>query len=153
MKSIRQRREELKRRRVKDRLARVKASAVPVVATTIVINKVVVSAIIPQGVLGGVVGGIEPSLVDGDTLLREFKKIRLTNADKRELRGEGFVPLSSSNIAGARVDGNDLILKFHSGEEYIYPGKANFLNRFAEALSPGRLLWRTIRFARGYRKI
>lgn len=153
MKTIQQRREELKRRRVKDRLERIKASAVAIVATTLVINNVIVSAIVPQGVLKGIVVGAKPSLVDGDTLLREFKKIRLTNADKRELRGEGFVPLTSSNIAGVRVSGNDLILRFHSGEEYIYPNKANFLNRFAEALSPGRFLHRTIRFARGYRKI
>jgi len=153
MKSIKQRREELKRKRIKDRLERIKLNAVAVVATAIVVNNVVVSAIVPQGILKGIVRGVEPSLVDGDTLLREFKKIRLTNADKRELRNEGFVPLKSSNIAGARVRGNDLILKFHSGEEYIYPNKADLLDDFATALSPGRLLWRTIRFARGYRRI
>ena len=151
MKSLRQRREELKRDRNKRRLERIKLSAVAVVVTTAVINNIPVQLLIPK--LGGVGIGQEASLVDGDTLLREFKKIKLTNADKRELRNEGFVPLTSSNIAGVRVQGKDLILRFHSGEEYIYPNKANFLKRFAEALSPGRFLHRTIRFARGYRKI
>lgn len=153
MKNLKQRREELKRKSIKARLERIKATAIPLVVTTTIINNITIKILTPALVAKGVGVGAEASLIDGDTLLKEFTKIRLTNADKRELRNEGFVPLTSSNIAGVRVKGNDLILKFHSGEEYIYPEKANFLNDFAEALSPGRFLWKTIRFARGYRKI
>ena len=146
MKSLKQRREELRKQNLAQRRALIAANTIPLVAVTVKGATVIVPNI------DKVIQAKELALQD-DTFLKQFEKVRLSNTDKRELRDEGFTPLKSSNIAGVKQQGDDLILKFHSGEEYIYPKKKSFFKRFAEALSPGRLLWNTIRYARGYRKI
>ncbi|WBK39968.1 hypothetical protein [PinkBerry-associated phage LS06-2018-MD08] len=146
MKSIQQRREEIKKRNRRERNATITATAIPLVTISVQGASIVVPNI--QQVIQA-----KELAIQDDTFLKQFDKVRLSNADKRELRDEGFTPLKSSNIAGVKQQGDDLILKFHSGEEYIYPKKKSFFKKFAEALSPGRLLWNTIRYARGYRKI
>lgn len=146
MKTIQQRRAELKRKNLAERKVIAEASVIPLITLSVS----GVNVIVPN--IDRLIAGKELAQVD-DTFLKQFDKVRLSNADKRELRDEGFTPLKSSNIAGVKQSGEDLVLKFHSGEEYIYPKKKNFFKRFAEALSPGRLLWNTIRYARGYRKI
>lgn len=155
MKSLKQRREELKRLALAERLARVEEAAIGSVAIPIVTTLGVTVAMIPDIPPNAKIikDGIERSIQLGDTFLDQFTKVTLTNAEKLELRQEGFQPLRSSNIAGVSIDGNDLLLRFHSGETYIYPNKAGFYKGFNEALSPGRFLWQTIRYARGYRKI
>jgi hypothetical protein len=89
---------------------------------------------------------------EGDTLLPQFEKIQIDTEKQMELLGKGYSPLSSSNIAAVKIDGADLLILFHSGDEYRYPNKAEMYYPFNEALSPGRLLHRTIRFATGYSK-
>lgn len=151
MKSIQQRREELRKANAKRRELRKNLYVIETEAVPVVIGGVTVIAVIPN--TQDFPSFSRPALEDGDTFLKAFPKIRLTNAQKRELRQEGYTPLSSSNIAGVRQSGNDLYLKFHDGDEYIYPNRANFYDDFVEALSPGRYLWRTIRYSRGYRKV
>jgi hypothetical protein len=89
---------------------------------------------------------------EGDTFLPQYEKIELSEEEQIELMMNDWSPLQSSNIAAVKIDGNDLLILFHSGDTYRYPDKANMYFPFNEALSPGRLLHRTIRFARGYRK-
>jgi hypothetical protein len=89
---------------------------------------------------------------EGDTFLPQFEKVQIDTEKQMELLGKGYSPLSSSNIAAVRIDGADLLILFHSGDEYRYPNKAEMYYPFNEALSPGRLLHRTIRFAKGYSK-
>lgn len=82
---------------------------------------------------------------EGDTFLPQFEKIQLNDEEEFELIEEGWNPLRSSNIKAVRMDGDDLLIRFHSGNDYRYPGRAELFYPFNEALSPGRLLWRTIR--------
>jgi len=89
---------------------------------------------------------------EGDTLLPQFEKVQIDTEQQMALMEQGFAPLSSSNIAAVRIDGADLLILFHSGDIYRYPNKAEMYYPFNEALSPGRLLHRTIRFAKGYSK-
>ena len=155
MKSLKQRREELKRAARKRRLERVQLAAIETVVAPIVGVTGMSAAVIPNlpSTSKAFNVAVESSLEMGDTFLKEFPKVTLSNAEKRILRQDGFSPLRSSNISGVAVEENDLLLRFHSGETYIYPNKAGYYNQFNEALSPGRLLWNTIRLARGYRKI
>ena len=89
----------------------------------------------------------------GDEYLDEFDKIELSEEEQDELLNNQWSPLFSSNIKAVKQDGADLLIWFHSGEQYRYPDKASMYRPINEALSPGRLLWRTIRFARGYEKL
>ena len=89
---------------------------------------------------------------EGDTFLPQFEKIQIDTEQQMALMEQGFAPLSSSNIAAVKIDGADLLILFHSGDIYRYPNKAEMYYPFNEALSPGRLLHRTIRFATGYSK-
>ena len=89
---------------------------------------------------------------EGDTFLPQFEKIQIDTEEQMKLMEKGYSPLSSSNIAAVKIDGADLLILFHSGDEYRYPNKAEMYYPFNEALSPGRLLHRTIRFATGYSK-
>jgi len=89
---------------------------------------------------------------EGDTFLPQFEKVQLSEERQVELMMQDWSPLQSSNIAAVKIEGRDLLILFHSGDVYRYPDKAEMYYPFNEALSPGRLLHRTIRFARGYRK-
>jgi hypothetical protein len=89
---------------------------------------------------------------EGDTFLPQYEKVQLTEERQVELMMQDWSPLQSSNLAAVKIDGADLLILFHSGDIYRYPDKAEMYYPFNEALSPGRLLHRTIRFARGYRK-
>jgi hypothetical protein len=82
---------------------------------------------------------------EGDTFLPQFEKIQLNDEEEFELIEQGWNPLRSSNIQAVRMDGDDLLIRFHSGADYRYAGRAELFYPFNEALSPGRLLWRTIR--------
>lgn len=92
-------------------------------------------------------------LAEGDTYLQEYEKIELTEEEQLELVEQQWSPVMSSNIKAVKIDGNDLLIWFHSGDKYRYPDEARMYAPFNEALSPGRLLWRTIRTKRGYAKI
>ena len=89
---------------------------------------------------------------EGDTFLPQFEKVEIDSEQQMALMEQGFAPLQSSNIAAVKIDGADLLILFHSGDIYRYPNKAEMYYPFNEALSPGRLLHRTIRFAKGYSK-
>lgn len=89
----------------------------------------------------------------GDTFLPQFQKIQLSVEEETQLMTEGWAPLVSSNLKAVRTDGEDLLIKFHSEAVYRYPDQSAMYFPFNQALSPGRLLWRTIRTIRGYRRI
>lgn len=82
---------------------------------------------------------------EGDTFLPQFEKVQVSDEEAFGLIETGWNPLTSSNIKAVRMDGEDLLIRFHSGDDYRYPGRAELFYPFNEALSPGRLLWRTIR--------
>ena len=92
-------------------------------------------------------------LSEGDTYLDEYEKIGISEEQELELLQSGWSPLMSSNILAVKQEDKDLLIRFHSGEVYRYPDKVDMYIPFNEALSPGRLLHRTIRFARGYEKL
>jgi hypothetical protein len=89
----------------------------------------------------------------GDRFLDQYRKRDIPEEEITQLYQTGWNPLVSSNLKAVRVDGEDLQILFHSEAVYKYPDKANMYYPFSEALSPGRLLWRTIRTMRGYQRI
>jgi hypothetical protein len=89
----------------------------------------------------------------GDVFLEKYTKKIIPEEEQNALYSLGWNPLVSSNIKAVKVDEPDLLILFHSDAVYKYPEKANMYYPFSEALSPGRLLHRTIRFARGYERI
>lgn len=92
-------------------------------------------------------------LETGDVFLEQYQKRQIPEEEQMALYSFGFNPLVSSNLKAVRVVEEDLQILFHNDSIYEYPGKANMYYPFSEALSPGRLLWRTIRTMRGYRQI
>lgn len=92
-------------------------------------------------------------LREGDEYLEQFDKVELSEEEQDELLNERWSPLFSSNIKAVKQEGNDLYIMFHDGSVYYYPNKSSMYIPFNEALSAGRLLHRTIRFAKGYKKI
>jgi hypothetical protein len=90
-------------------------------------------------------------LVDeGDTFLPQYTKRILKPEEEDVLYAQGWNPLTSSNLKAVKIVNEDLHILFHNTSVYRYPGKAEMFYPFNEALSPGRLLWRTIRLMGGY---
>jgi hypothetical protein len=92
-------------------------------------------------------------LESGDTFLSKYTKKIIPEEEQMSLYAVGWNPLVSSNLKAVKVEGEDLKILFHSDAVYKYPGKANMYYPFSEAMSPGRLLWRTIRTMRGYQRV
>jgi len=90
---------------------------------------------------------------EGDTFLPQFEKVQINDQKEDELIEQGWSPLLSSNLQAVKVVGPDLQILFHNDSVYNYPNKAEMYYPFNEALSPGRLLWRTIRTMPGYERI
>ncbi len=89
----------------------------------------------------------------GDVFLEQYPKQRIADEEITALYVAGWNPLVSSNLKAVRVVEDDLQILFHSEAIYEYPNQAGMYYPFSEALSPGRLLWRTIRTVRGYQRI
>lgn len=93
-------------------------------------------------------------LVDeGDTLLPQYTKKVIRPEEEDRLYAQGWNPLTSSNLKAVKIVQEDLHILFHNESVYRYPGKAEMFYPFNEALSPGRLLWRTIRLMKGYQRL
>jgi hypothetical protein len=170
MKSLQERRAELQARNRVQRDRRKRAAA-PVTVQTIIDNITVVlplaQAYIPLFTLADdtklldiaqkyeiALTQEERTLVEqGDTFLPQYDKVELTEDEEVELILDDWSPLVSSNLKAVKIRGNDLLIWFHSNSQYLYPNQSELYNAFNEALSPGRLLWRTIRKVKGYRRI
>jgi len=90
---------------------------------------------------------------EGDTFLPQFEKVQISDQKEDELIDKGWSPLLSSNLQAVKIVGSDLQILFLNDSVYNYPNKAEMYYPFNEALSPGRLLWRTIRTMAGYERI
>lgn len=88
-----------------------------------------------------------------DAFLEQFVKKEIPEEEQYALYAAGWNPLVSSNLKAVKVLEEDLIIMFHDDSIYQYPDKANMYYPFSEALSPGRLLWRTIRTGHGHQQI
>ena len=63
-----------------------------------------------------------------------------------EAEDQWFQPsVESGNVAGARIEGDDLLVRFHSGAVYRYPGEAGSMGRLLGSESPGSFVWRHLR--------
>lgn len=51
----------------------------------------------------------------------------------------------SGNVQDARLDGDDLVVRFRSGETYRYPGQGGMMAALLGSPSPGRFVWRHLR--------
>jgi len=89
----------------------------------------------------------------GDVYLEQYPKQQIKDEEITALYVTGWNPLVSSNLKAVKVVEDDLQILFHSNAIYEYPNQASMYYPFSEALSPGRLLWRTIRRVSGYKQI
>jgi len=92
-------------------------------------------------------------LETGDVFLEQYPKQRIDDEEITALYVAGWNTLVSSNLKAVRVIEEDLQILFHNDAIYKYPNQGSMYYPFMEALSPGRLLWRTIRTMRGYQRI
>jgi hypothetical protein len=90
---------------------------------------------------------------EGDTFLPQYTKKIIRPEEQDRLSSLGWNALTSSNLKAVKIVQEDLHILFHNQSIYRYPGKANMFYPFNEALSPGRLLWRTIRLMKGYERL
>ena len=51
----------------------------------------------------------------------------------------------SGNVQDTRLDGNDLLVRFRSGEMYRYVGQGGMMAALLGSPSPGRFVWRHLR--------
>lgn len=76
---------------------------------------------------------------------RDFRRIRQSARDVLFLEELGFVEVMSSNVSAVMVDGEDLLIRFHRGEVYRYPGQGYLFNHMMRSASKGRWVWQNLR--------
>lgn len=80
-----------------------------------------------------------------DDLNREWKRILQTDEQKQQLASKGLIWVTSSCISAIATEGNDLLVRFHSGYVYTYPQLANLFDKFLASPSKGRYFNRNVR--------
>lgn len=73
------------------------------------------------------------------------RRYKLSGEQVRALGNLGYTSIVSSFIIGAMPKGNDLIIAFRTGSQYIYYGVADLFDSLMRANSKGRYFWRHIR--------
>lgn len=76
---------------------------------------------------------------------RDYRRIRQTPQDVMYLHTLGFVEIMSSNVSAAKVDGEDLLIRFHNSAVYRYPGKGYLFKELMNSNSKGRFVHRRLR--------
>lgn len=94
---------------------------------------------------------------DGSILLtdlhRDYQRIRQTAPQRLFLERNGLQHTNSSCISAAGARDDTLIIRFHSGSVYEYPGLANHLDKLLAANSRGKYFNRHIRKTKNYSKV
>ena len=79
--------------------------------------------------------------------LKKYDRLKHTDDEVKTLRVRGFVPVVSSNVSAVGKDDKDLIVRFHCGATYVYPGSEDLYQPMLNASSKGRFVWNRIRKA------
>jgi hypothetical protein len=77
---------------------------------------------------------------------RQYQRLRHTPEEKQYLAANGLQNVLSSNISAVGRLGTDLVVRFHNGSLYEYPGSADaHYQAILKANSKGRYFWNNIR--------
>ena len=76
---------------------------------------------------------------------RKYTRLAHTPAESVFLQQQGLRPVVSSNVSAVGVRGNDLIVRFHGGATYAYPGLSGRVDDILSAPSKGKWVWRELR--------
>lgn len=84
----------------------------------------------------------------------KYKRFRHSIREKAFLQLNGLQHVLSSNVSAVGTKNNALIIRFHNGSVYEYPGKAEQMESILGSNSKGKWVWRFLRRARvPYKKI
>lgn len=73
------------------------------------------------------------------------QRYRLSGQQKLYMGNRGYVTTLSSFIVGVKQSGNDLVIAFKTGSQYIYYGASDMFDSMLKANSKGRYFWLNIR--------
>lgn len=77
---------------------------------------------------------------------RKYRRFRHTGQEKLALTLQGFTPVLSSCVSALMTDGDDLLIRFHTGVIYRYPGNAKYFTKILNSNSKGNMFWRLLRW-------
>lgn len=85
---------------------------------------------------------------------RGYERYRHTAKEKVFLQLNGLQHVLSSNVSSVGTKENALIIRFHNGSVYEYPGRAADLENILKSNSKGKWVWRNLRRRNApYRKV
>jgi len=85
---------------------------------------------------------------------RKYQRFRHNIREKAFLQLNGMQHVLSSNVSAVGTKGDALIVRFHNGSVYEYPGRANDFDSILGSNSKGKWVWRFLRRSRAlYKKV
>ena len=76
---------------------------------------------------------------------RKYTRLAHTLDETNLLRDRGFKSVVSSNVSAVAIRGDALVIRFHGGATYEYPGMRDRYTDIMSAPSKGKWVWREIR--------
>lgn len=76
---------------------------------------------------------------------RRYKRFRPSAQEKIQLANNGLQWVLSSNVSAIGINDQDLIIRFHNGSIYKYPGRYYLYEEMLESNSKGRYVWVNLR--------
>lgn len=77
---------------------------------------------------------------------RKYRRWRHDAQEKMALTLQGFTPVLSSCVSALMTDGDDLLIRFHTGDVYRYPGNARYFEKILNSNSKGHYFWVYLRW-------
>lgn len=81
------------------------------------------------------------------------RRYKLSGEQVKQMARMGYVSIVSSFIIGAKRVGDDLVIAFRTGSQYIYYGVGDMFDDMLKSSSKGRYFWRNIRDKVRYDKL
>lgn len=79
---------------------------------------------------------------------RKYTRLAHTREESQLLKRKGLRAVISSNVSAIGYDDDVLIVRFHGGATYGYPGQADRYDDLVSAPSKGKWVWRNLRRAK-----
>ena len=76
---------------------------------------------------------------------RRYTRLAHTLDESRMLNDIGFKAVVSSNVSAVAIRGDALVIRFHGGATYEYPGLRDRYTDIMSAPSKGKWVWRELR--------
>ena len=76
---------------------------------------------------------------------RKYERYLHTKSERQTLERKGFKTVVSSNVSAIARDGDVLIVRFHGGATYGYPGSGELYDDMLNSSSKGKFVWNALR--------